>query len=286
MERLALAARHPTWEEHRQGQAGDGVSVRIANRTDGQRRAAIVAGSLALHVALLAWLAIPARPLLETMVAEDLSVMTLDLERPVPESRAESRPAPPAPSAPAASPLPAPTFQARAPARPAPAGVPTLAVPATGIARPGTAIRPAPLPGEGAGDLRTALRGSATGCVSADAVGLNRREREKCDERFGAAPPRGSYAGPLNAAKAREFEAQAIQQELARKFDEAPMGPGVDHRSKDQPGTMKEIPFVLGAEQDGLGRTRNAQQQRLKQLRDYDKADAREKQRSRDNDQR
>jgi len=75
-------------------------------------------------------------------------------------------------------------------------------------------------------------------------------------------------------------------QELARKFDEAPMGPGVDHRSKDQPGTMKEIPFVLGAEQDGLGRTRNAQQQRLKQLRDYDKADAREKQRSRDNDQR
>lgn len=251
---------------------------------DGRRRATILVGSLLLHVALLAWLAIPARPLLETMIAEDLSVMTLDLQRPVPETRPEPRPAPASAAAAAASPVP--SFQARAPARPAPAGVPTLSVPATGIARPGTAIRPAPLPGEGAGDLRTALRGSATGCVSADAVGLNRREREKCDERFGAAPPRGTYAGPMNAAKAREFEAQAIMQELARKFDEAPMGPGVDHRSKDQPGTMKEIPFVLGAEQDGLGRKRNAQQQRLKQLRDYDKADAREKQRSRDNDQR
>jgi hypothetical protein len=148
------------------------------------------------------------------------------------------------------------------------------------------AIRPAPLPGDGGGDLRTALRGSATGCVSADAVGLNRRERDKCDERFGGAKARGAYAGPLDAAKAREFEAQAIMQDLARKANEAPMAPGVDHRSKDQPGTMKEIPFVLGAEQDGLGRTRNAQQQRLKQLDDYRKADERAKQRSRENDQR
>ena len=251
---------------------------------DSRRRATILVGSLLLHGALLAWLAIPARPLLETMIAEDLSVMTLDLERPVPEARPERRPVPA--SAAAASAPPVPSVQARAPARPAPAGVPTLSVPAAGIVRPGTAVRPAPLPGEGAGDLRSALRGSATGCVSADAVGLNRREREKCDERFGAAPPRGSYAGPLNAAKAREFEAQSIMQELARKFDEASMAPGVDHRSKDQPGTMKEIPFVLGAEQDGLGRARNAQQQRLKQLRDYDKADARARQRSRDNDQR
>lgn len=251
---------------------------------DNRRRATILAGSLLLHVALLAWLAIPARPLLETMVAEDLSVMTLDLQRPVPEDRPEPRPAPA--SAATAPPSPALPFQVRAPARSAPAGVPTLSVPASGIGRPGAAYHPAPLPGTGAGDLRTALRGSATGCVSADAVGLNRREREKCDERFGAAQARGTYAGPMNAAKAREFEAQSIMQELARKADEAPMGIGVDHRSKDQPGTMKEIPFVLGAEQDGLGRTRNAQQQRLKQIDDYRKADIRAKQRSRENDQR
>lgn len=256
------------------------VSVRSR---DNRRRATILAGSLLLHVALLAWLAIPARPLLEDMVAEDLSVMTLDLQRPIPEDLPEPRAAP---ASAAAAPSPVLPFQVRAPARPAPAGVPTLSVPAAGIGRPGTAIHPAPLPGQSGGDLRTALRGSATGCVSADAVGLNRRERETCDERFGAAQARGTYVGPLNAAKAREFESQAITQELARKANAAPMAPGVDHRSKDQPGTMKEIPFVLGAEQDGLGRTRNAQQQRLKQLRDYDKADARAKQQSRDNDQR
>lgn len=260
------------------------MRVSVSSR-DSRRRATILAGSLLLHVVMLAWLAIPARPLLETMVAEDLSTMELDLQRPIPKDEPQVQPRA-APASAAAAPSPVLPFQVRAPARPAPAGVPTLSVPAAGVARPGVAYRPAPLPGEGAGDLRTALRGSATGCVSADAVGLNRREREKCDERFGAAQPKGTYAGPLNAAKAREFEAQAIQQELARKANAAPMAPGVDHRSKDQPGTMKEIPFVLGAEQDGLGRTRNAQQQRLKQLRDYEKADARAKQQSRENDQR
>lgn len=262
-----------------EGRVASGVGMA---RADG-RRAAILVGSLLLHVVVLAWLALPVPPLLETLIADDLPTVTAQLIRPEREERPRPRPTPASAAAPLAPSLP---FQVRQPVRPAPAGVPTLTVPAAGIARPGTAIRPAPLPGEGAGDLRTALRASATGCVSADAVGLNRREREKCDERFGAAQPRGTYAGPLNAAKAREFEAQAILQELARKANDAPMGPGVDHRSKDQPGTMKEIPFVLGAEQDGLGRTRNAQQQRLKQLDDYRKADARAKQRSRENDQR
>lgn len=260
------------------------MSVSLRSR-DHRRRATILAGSLLLHVALLAWLAIPARPMLETMIADDPSVMTLDLQRPVRPEPARPRSAPSTPMA-AAVPSPTLPFPVRAPARPAPAGVPTLSVPAAGLAKPGAAVRPGPLPGEGAGDLRTALRGSATGCVSADAVGLTRKEREACDERFGAAKARGTYAGPLDAAKARAFEAQAIQQDLARKAAEAPMGPGVDHRSKDHPGTMKEIPFVLGAEQDGLGRTRNAQQQRLKELDDYRKADERAKRRSRESDQR
>ena len=259
------------------------MSVSVRNGRDHRRRATILAGSLLLHVALLAWLAIPARPMLENMIADDLSVMTLDLQRPLREEPLEPQPAPASATAPPSPVLP---FQVRAPTRAAPAGVPTLAVPSAGISRPGTANHPAPLPGQAGGDLRTALRGSATGCVSADAVGLNRREREKCDERFGAAQPKGSYTGPLNAAKAREFEAQALAQEVMRRIKEAPMGVGVDHRSKDQPGTMKEIPFVLGAEQDSLGNPLNARQQRLKQIDDYRKADVREKQRSRENDQR
>ena len=243
------------------------MNVSLGNTRDGRRRATILVASLLLHVGLLAWLALPVPPLLETFVADELPVVVLDLNRPVRPEQPQPRPA----AASAASPSPVLPFQVRPPARPVPAGVPTLSVPATGIARPGTAIRPAPLPGEGAGDLRTALRGSATGCVSADAVGLNRREREKCDERFGAAVARGEPLGGMDAAKRRALDAQAAAQEAYRRYQDAPMAPGVDHRSKDQPGTMKEIPFVLGAEQDGLGRERKSVVDERRQAQDLEK---------------
>ncbi|WP_354071981.1 hypothetical protein [Caulobacter sp. 1776] len=221
---------------------------------DRKRQATILAGSLLLHVAVLAWLAIPGPPLLERILPDDLPTVTVDLVRP---DKAEAPQPRAAPASAAGAPSPVLPFQIRQPARPAPAGVPTLAVPAAGVARPGTAVRPAPLPGEGAGDLRTALR-TSTGCVSADAVGLNRREREKCDERFGAAKAKGEPLSGMDAAKRQALDAAAAAQEAYRRYQEAPMGPGVDHRSKDQPGTMKEIPFVLGAEQDGLGRPRKS----------------------------
>ena len=240
------------WGGRKQAPRGQ-VSVSLRINAHDRRRATILAGSLLLHGVLLAWLAVPARPLLEELIADDLSTVTIDLIRPEREERPRPRPA----IAQASGPSPVPPFQARQPTRPAPAGVPTLTVPAAGISRPGTAIRPAPLPGEGAGDLRTALR-TSTGCVSADAVGLNRREREKCDERFGAAKPKGDPLSGMSAARRRELEAQGAAQEAYRRYLDAPMAPGVDHRSKDQPGTMKEIPFVLGAEQDGLGRTRKS----------------------------
>lgn len=214
------------------------------------RRAAILAGSLLLHVLLLAWLALPVPPLLEAILADDLRTVQVDLIRP--ERQEQPRPRPASAQA-ATAPSPVPPFQVRQPARPAPAGVPTLEVPASGIAKPGTAIRPAPLPGDGAGDLKTALRAS-TGCASADIVGLNRREREACDERFGAAKAKGAPLDGLDAGKRRALEAQSAAQRAYRDYVNGPIAPGVDHRSKDQPGTMKEIPFVLGAEQDNLGR--------------------------------
>ena len=64
------------------------------------------------------------------------------------------------------------------------------------------------------------------------------------------------------------------------------MGVGVDHRSREGPGTMKEIPWVLGAEQDGLGRPRSAASQRLKQLDDARKADERRRKAARETEQR
>lgn len=240
--------------------------VRISG--DSRRRATILAGSLLLHVAVLAWLALPVPPPLENIIADDLPIVTVELRRMVREDQPEPRPAP---ASTTAAPSPVPPFQARQPVRPAPAGVPVLSVPAAGVARPGTATRPAPLPGEGAGDLKTALRGSATGCVSADAVGLNRREREKCDERFGAAKAKGEPLSAMDAAKRQALDAQAAAQEAYRRYQDAPMGPGVDHRSREHPGTMKEIPFVLGAEQDNLGRPRQAVVDEIRQGQDLEK---------------
>ncbi|MDR6627593.1 hypothetical protein [Caulobacter segnis] len=211
-----------------------------------------MAGSLLLHALVLAWLALPVPPPLERILADDLPTVRVDLIRPDRQEQPQPRPAA---ARAATAPSPVLPFQVRQPTRPAPAGVPTLAVPAAGIAKPGTAIRPAPLPGEAAGDLRTALRAS-TGCVSADAVGLNRREREKCDERFGAAKAKGGPLDGMDAAKRQALEAQGAAQRAYKDYVDGPMAPGVDHRTRDHPGTMKEIPFVLGAEQDGLGRAR------------------------------
>ncbi len=230
---------------------------------DDRRRATILAGSVLLHVALVAWLALPVPPLVEQMVAEDLSTITLELHRP---KDAEPEPTP---VQGAANPLPASTFQVRQPTRPVPDGVPTLTVPAAGIARPGTAIRPAPLPGEAGGDLRTALR-TSTGCASADVVGLNRREREKCDERFGAAKPKGDPLQAMDGGKRQGFDAQAAAQEATRQYQDAAMGPGVDHRSREHPGTMKEIPFVLGAQQDNLGRDRKSVVDQIRREKDVE----------------
>lgn len=241
------------------------VSTRVS--VDRRRRATIVAGSLLLHVALLAWLAIPTPPLIQALSDDDLPIMTLELERPIPQETPKPRP-----SSVVSAPSPtAPPFKVRAPTRPVPVGTPTLEVPTSGLTRPGVAIRPAPLPGEGAGDLRTALRNSATGCVSADAVGLNRREREKCDERFGAAKAKGQPLDAMDPGKRRMLDAQAASQESDRRYRDAPMGPGVDHRSKDHPGTMKEIPFVLGAQQDGLGRERKSVVDEIRKNQDLEK---------------
>lgn len=241
------------------------MSVSKGARVDRRRHATILAGSLLLHAALLVWLALPAPPLLQTVAEDDLSTMTLELQRPLPRKAPQSSSAPPIASS---RPL---EFKVRAPTRPVPAGAPTLEVPASGLIRPGVAIRPAPLPGDSAGDLRTALRGSATGCVSADAVGLNRRERERCDERFGAAKAKGDPLSAMDADKRRALDAQSAAQDAYRRYQNAPMGPGVDHRSRDHPGTMKEIPFVLGAQQDGLGRERKSVADEIRRNQDLEK---------------
>jgi len=248
------------------------------------RNSAVFCGSLLLHVVVLAVLGWPAVTRFQDRSNdEDAIRVTLERDlvprRPTPETVASPD------RAAAASPV-----QPRAPRRAAPSWIQPLGVaPVPGPPAPAdraTGVHPAPLPEGPRGDLRAALRGSSAGCANAQAVGLNRREQEHCDEKFGATARNAPvYDAPMDAAKRRGFDAQALRQEADRAYrDSATVG--VDHRNRDDPGKGKDIPWVLGAEQDGLGRQRSAAQQALKRLQDADKADARRKQAARESEQR
>jgi hypothetical protein len=249
------------------------------------RNGAVFCGSLLLHVAILAVLGWPVMTRFQDR-SNDEDAISVTLEREL----VPRRPTPETVASPdrAAATLP---VQPRAPRLVAPAWVRPLGVaPVQGPPAPPnreTGAHPAPLPEGPRGDLRTALRGSAAGCANADAVGLNRREQEHCDEKFGAVARNAPvYDAPMDTAKRRGFDQQAIRQEMARAQREAPMGVGVDHRSREGPGTAKDIPWVGGAEQDGLGNPMSARQQQLKRLDDARKADERRKKAERQNDQR
>jgi len=244
------------------------------------RNGAVLIGSVVLHAAILGMLGWQVGPRFLDR-STDADAITVILERSTVPRRAAPQVADRADrAAVATSPL-----RPRAPRLVAPSSVTPLGVaPAPGppTARP-TGLHPAPLPEGPRGDLRTALRGSSPGCANAAAVGLNRREQEHCDEKFGALARKAPvYDAPMDPAKRRGFDQQAIRQQAERAYREAPMGIGVDHRSRQGPGTMKEIPWVLGAEQDGLGRTRSGAQQQLKRIEDADKAEARRKKAARE----
>lgn len=244
-----------------------------AGRKTRLRNGAILAGSLALHALILAALAWPAVERFQDLSNDEDSIrVTLERRAPPP------RPMSPTTS-PAASETVSPALQPRSPRQTPPAWVAPLGVaPATAPAladRP-SATHPAPLPEGPRGDLRAALRGSSPGCANAEAVGLNRREQEHCDERLGAAARNApAYDAPMDTTKRRALEAQASRQTADRAYRDAAMGAGVNHRDRDDLGKGKAIPWVLGAEQDGLGRTRSADQQTLKRLNDARKADER-----------
>lgn len=220
------------------------------------RRSAVLAGSIAAHGLVLVLLAFPRIEAFPDH-SNDEDALTVTLERidRTPEFLADSQAA----SAPSQIQPRAPRAVFRSPVAP-------LIVPGLPVApRRGTAPHPAPLPEGPRGDLRAALRGSGVGCANERAVGLNRREVEKCQERWGATARNAPvYANaPRSAGAAIDFRQQSLAQEASRAYRESPMGVGVDHRSRDGPGKAKDIPFVGGLEQDGLGNSRDARGQEL-----------------------
>ena len=216
------------------------------------RRSAVLVGSIAAHGLVLALLAFPR---IEAFIdhSNDEDALTVTLERidRTPEPQDQALAASVAPD----------QIRPRTPRAVFRSPVAPLLVPGRSAASPrGTGLHPAPLPEGPKGDLRAALRGSSVGCANAAAVGLNRRELERCHERWGeAARTAPVYANaPLSAGATAEFANQAARQEANRLYKAAPMGPGVDHRSRDGLGQAKEIPFVMG-DTDGLGRKKSDQ---------------------------
>ena len=248
------------------------------------RNGAVLGGSLALHAVILAVLGWPMAARFQDR-SDDEDAIRVTLEREFTARRPTLEPVASVERAAAASPI-----QPRAPRRVAPSWIQPLGVaPVPGPPAPSnraTGVHPAPLPEGPRGDLRTALRGSSPGCANAEAVGLNRREQEHCDEAFGAKVRNAPvYDAPMDAAKRRGFDAQALKQQADRAYRDTPTV-GVDHRNRDNPGKGKDIPWVLGAEQDGLGRSLSPEQQALRRLDDARKADERRKTAARQNEQR
>jgi hypothetical protein len=116
--------------------------------------------------------------------------------RPQPFLPPEVRPAPIAPPAPAPGP-PAPT----------PKG-------------PVATFHPAPLPEGPKGDVKSALRHGPVGCANQDAVGLNKAERDLCDQKLGDVRNAPTFAtgAEMTADKKRILDAAAAQREADYRY--------------------------------------------------------------------
>ena len=105
---------------------------------------------------------------------------------------------------------------------PAPIAPPTPPVRIAPPAPNATAtFHPAPLPESAKGDVRTALRQGPVGCANPLAVGLNKAERDLCDEKFGkgvrTATP-FAVGTELTAEKKRLLDAQAAQRDADIRY--------------------------------------------------------------------
>jgi hypothetical protein len=215
------------------------------NRTIRQRRrrAALLAVSVGLHGVLLGLLAIGGG-VMRYRIFNDDDAVHIQLVRP-------DLPHPPRPATRQAQALEAPPVHARAAA---PTPIPPTVAPLPFAARPpapgggantgpliGSAPHPGPLPPGPQANIRGALRGSVFGCTNAEAIGLNRAERDKCDERMGAI---GLAAAPQRAdidpSRRREWDYDAARAEARRRRGQPPIGKGVD--TSGGPGAAP-VPF-------------------------------------------
>lgn len=176
------------------------------------RLGVLVALSLVLHAAVLAWLAWSRTP--DFLVASpDPSLMSVELMRPQTRS-AKPRPLRVVRRAERAS---------SAPARVPPDVAPSLPTPALANAAPAAAGGgPAPAQAGPSEGLRAALRAGA-GC--ARGAGQSREEREKCEERLGRLQANGpSYPAPMDPEKRAYYDAVVAAGPSGRSYGDPKPG--------------------------------------------------------------
>lgn len=161
-----------------------------------RRRVLIAAVSLALHTAVLVWLALPTEPTFFA-TGPDLSLMSVELFQPIAPDPAPARPSTSRPTRRVA--LPGPSTVAPVAPLAAPAGVATIPAPASS-AVPDT--------------LRAALRASA-GCSRA----VTREAREACAEKLGRLTPgTPSYDAPMDPGKRAYYDELAAAGPSGRSY--------------------------------------------------------------------
>jgi hypothetical protein len=105
---------------------------------------------------------------------------------------------------------------------------------------PATAGSPPPV----SSGLREALRRSPVGCANADAVILDKAERERCMEMFGKGAKDAPFIPPPMARdKRRAFDAAAARKEANRRYRESNIPAGTVHepRPSEAPRPMPEV---------------------------------------------
>jgi hypothetical protein len=157
---------------------------------------------------------------------------------------------------------PAPIRLHRRPQRNLPPDVPFVPLPAPAPApaatpappRPLAPIHPAPQPEGPKGDVKAALRHSPVGCANGLSVGLNRAERELCDESLGKSARDAEFIPPgvgMSAAKRALLDQAATAKEAKKAATERPGGPPA--MQKPEPADYDGDPYITGAGESSIG---------------------------------
>jgi hypothetical protein len=187
-------------------------------RPHDRRLAGVIAASAALHLGVLALLALkPAAPAFQPYddKAIPVTLAPVYLVEPKPRGRSRQSPAP-------VRPRQARRLQDASPVAPiyvAPQA--PQAVPAPGPSAEAAPAVPSP-------QLGRALKFGGVGCDRPDLAGLSAADRDRCAERLGAGARTAAYLGQgLSRDKQRLLDQAAAAKEAYRKYRDAPMPPGL-----------------------------------------------------------